>query len=424
MRRYHPAIVAATFAAAVVIGAAIGPSLSGAQQPPVMAPPPEPASSDPLELFSVMMPVFTHPRCANCHGAVDPHAESGPLEDTHDGGVVPAGGTCADPGCHTQTDDNHEETRWQTASPFHNFNGRTAKQLCDMQSGVADDLNARRPEGYFQHLNTDFLIDLAFVGQSGGANNSADPPRMGKDDFLKAARAWLDVGAKCNTWTGSITQHETFASRYSHPFPVEGGPITISVTEQAQRIVTIDRANGESTFRINQGGHQTMTSVTREAGCEVTLHSNINWTGQNQAPVRGKVTVRIRPDGSYTIRFVGPEEKTVTQESGHASATCPMPLPGATADTTVLEWVPWSMNINCPGNFTQDPATGNTIDCDLFDPRHPRLKGTMKRTIKDHTDASDRQTWLSVSPVGISRSDDGSSIPVTIVTTWDLTLPP
>jgi hypothetical protein len=25
-------------------------------------------SSDPIELFSKLMPVFSHPRCANCHG--------------------------------------------------------------------------------------------------------------------------------------------------------------------------------------------------------------------------------------------------------------------------------------------------------------------------------------------------------------------
>jgi hypothetical protein len=80
-------------------------------------------------------------------------------------------------------------------------------------------------------------------------------------------------------------------------------------------------------------------------------------------------------------------------------------------------------SIRCPGNFTQNPAGGNSIDCDIFDPpRQPRLKGSMTRTILNHEDAADPQSWLSVSPVGISRSDNGASQPVIVVTTWDFEL--
>jgi len=424
MMRRNTAIVAAACAAALAAVLALG------QQPPAIpTPPPEPASSDPLELFTVMVPTFTHPRCANCHGAVDPHAESGPLEDTHDGGIIEAGGTCANSGCHTQTNDTQEETRWQTASPFHNFNGKTAKELCDMQSGVADDKNARRPDGYYEHLNTDFLIDLAFVGQSGGANSSTDPPPLHKDDFLKAARAWVNVGNKCNSWTGSITQHETFASSYSYLQGGAGSPIRVTVHEQAQRIFTLDRANGDSEVRINQGGQQTMVTVITSEGpygpCETTITSNNRWTGQNQGAEPGGMNVQIRPDGSYTIRFSGPAEKTVTQDSGHASTNCPGAPPGPTADTTDLDWNTWRSSIHCPANFTQDPAGGNTIDCDLYDSKtNPRLKGTMVRTLRRHEDAPDPQSWMEVSTVGISRSDTGAQLPVTVVTTWDFTLPP
>lgn len=98
---------------------------------------------------------------------------------------------------------------------------------------------------------------------------------------------------------------------------------------------------------------------------------------------------------------------------------------GPTADTTVLEWDPWQTTISCPGNFVQDPAGGNTIDCELYDPvGQPRLKGTMMRTLRQHEDAPDPQSWREVSPVGNSRADDGAQLPVTVVTTWDLSLPP
>lgn len=420
MRQRRAAIAATALAA--VFGCVL--ALAQPRPPAVTALPPAPASSDPLDLFSAMMPVFTHARCANCHGAVDPHAESGPLADTHDGGIVAPGGTCADSGCHSQTDDSHDETRWQTASPSHNFNGRSARQLCDMQSGVADGMNSSRTDGYFQHLSTDFLIDLAFVGQSGGASNSADPPPMSKDAFLEAARAWLDGGNKCSAWTGSITQQETFASLYAFPLGGAGSGIEVSVNEQAQRIFTLDRANGVSQVRINQGGRQTMITEMRQDGCVTTITSISDWQGQNAAPAPGDVTIRIARDGSYTIRFVGPPEQTVTNDSGRASSTC-APPPAPTADATPLEWDPWKMTIRCPANFTQDPASGNTIDCDLFDPKHnPRLKGTMVRTLRNHEDAADPQSWMAVSPVGNSRADDGSSIPITVVTTWDFTLPP
>jgi len=46
------------------------------------------------------------------------------------------------------------------------------------------------------------------------------------------------------------------------------------------------------------------------------------------------------------------------------------------------------------------------------------------RTLRRHEDAPDPQSWMEVSTVGISRSDTGAQLPVTVVTTWDFTLPP
>lgn len=159
--------------------------------------------------------------------------------------------------------------------------------------------------------------------------------------------------------------------------------------------------------------------------CEITTTSNGRWSGQNQGPAPGNVSVFIRPDGSYTIRLAGPKEKTVSQDSGHQTTTCPGQPMGPSADTTALDWDPWKTNIHCPSTFQQDPQGGNSIECDLYDPRtNPRLKGTMTRTLRSHEDAPDPASWLEVSPVGISRADTGAQIPVTVVTTWDLTLPP
>ncbi len=402
-------------------------------------------SADPIALFTELVPVFTHDRCANCHGGVDPHAESGPLADTHDGGIIPQGGTCADSGCHTQTDDSDPAHRWMTAAPHHAFGGKSARELCDMQSPIAQRMQA--PEDYYHHLNSDLLIDLAFVGQSGGANPSPQPspPPMRKNDFLKAARAWLDAGAGCGGWAGTITREERFGASYTYPMAGMPPPSSVTVTENANRTLTLDRRDGVSTVTVNQGGRSKLTQVMHTIGpsgpCEITIVSMSTWTGRDAAqpvgvPVvrpapgastsvvgRGGMDVQINSDGSYVISFTTPKERTTSAETGNSTTNCgPLP-PMNSSDSTDLEWQPRHFTIRCPSNFTQNPAGGNSIDCDLFDPpRQPRLKGTMTRTIINHEDAADPQSWLSVSPVGISRADDGTSIPVVITTAWDFVL--
>jgi len=301
-------------------------------------------SADPIELFTEMVPVFTHDRCANCHGGVDPHAESGPLADTHDGGIIPQGGTCADSGCHTQTDDSNPQHRWMTAALHHSFGGKSARELCDMQSPIAQRMQA--PEDYYHHLNSDLLIDLAFVGRSGGANPSAQPspPPMRKDDFLKAARAWLDAGAGCGSWAGTITRKEKLGASYTYPLAGMPPPSSVTVTENAERDMTLDRRDGVSTVNIRQGGRSNLTQVMHTTGpngpCEITTTSMSTWTGRDAAqpggvPVvrpgpgappgvvaRGGLHVQINPDGSYVISFTTPEERTTTAETGHATTDC------------------------------------------------------------------------------------------------------
>ena len=305
------------------------------------------------------------------------------------------------------------------------FHNRDMKMLCKLQQVHARSMGAGT---YLGHLSTDELIGAAFDGLRGGAASTADRPPMGRDAFVEAAAEWVQIGgAGCGGWVGEITQHETFASSYSYvPFGM-APPSSITVTENAQRIVTVDRRDGQVMFRISQGGQWHMRQVMHTTGlagpCTITITGQATWTGENRNPAPGKVNIAIAADGSYAIRFTGPAERTTSVESGDGVTDCgPMP-PMASSDQGALDWDPRSFTIRCPPNFTQDAQSGNTIDCDLYDPeRNPRLKGTMVRTIKDHVDAADPQSWLTVSPVGISRSDTGASIPVTIVTTWNFTL--
>src|SRR5262245_42679 len=59
-----------------------------------------PAPREPLEYFSEMMPVFTHARCINCHGAVNPTTGA-----AHGGGVITTE-SCTS-GCHDQADNDN-----------------------------------------------------------------------------------------------------------------------------------------------------------------------------------------------------------------------------------------------------------------------------------------------------------------------------
>ena len=395
------------FAGCCALLLAAGTTLVSAQQKPV--------AGDPLELFAVMMPVFSHARCANCHGGVDPHAESGPLADTHDGGIIPMGATCADSGCHTQTDDSHPETQWKTAAPHHAFGGKSAKELCDMQSPIAQRMKA--PEDYFHHLNGDFLIDLAFVGRSGGANTSDPaPPPMQKKPFLIAARAWLDAGAGCGEWKGTITQTETFESKYG--FQTAAGANTMR--ESAKRVVTLTRTNGQTTAEIEMSGYQTQQLVNQDKSCTITITNEKKWNNAaSTGPKPATIRFEIASDGTYRIRFKGPPEKTRTAHSGSAVSTCasfPQPTPG----NTDLNWKPWVFNIRCPPKRPINRQLGEDVECDLFDPENwPRLKGKLTRVLVDRSYAADPQSWLMVSPTSVFRPDTATQLPIKVVTEWD-----
>jgi len=378
--------------------------------------------ADPIELFAKLMPVFTHSRCINCHGAVNPFAGN-----THDGGVIAAGFdfTVEDMGvrnaaclqCHTTSPD------WRLAPRHLAFVNMDTKALCQLQ---ADQVRRRSPAGYISHLEGDILIDLAFEGYSGGASDVPAQPAMSKQEFLAAARTWLSTGrAGCGGWAGTITQTETFAANYGYPIQAGSGPSSTTVSESAKRVYALERIDGKVTVKIEQGGHNTMTTVIRDIGpngpCTSTATNNSDWIGLNSGTAEGRTNIDIKPDGSYAIRMIGPMEKTSGDGSSDLVTDCgPLPTVHDTNAPIELDWDPWTFTIRCPADFTPDLVRGESIDCDLYDPeRFPFLKGTMTRVIINESDADKRQSWLRVSPVGNSRSDTGASLPIKIVTTWD-----
>ncbi len=383
-------------------------------------------SGDPIELFAKLMPVFSHARCINCHGRVDPFYEfRGPPQVEHGGEVV---GDPNDPpmeridacdGCHDATPEI--ANTWMLATligPHLNWVGKSTKELCELQAHEYRRMKTAA-RTWMQHLNVDVLITQAFDGMAGGAReppDQPDPPPLKRGEFLKAAQDWVDAGASCGGWEGTITQTETFASSYSYPWADYPPPSNVEVHEQAQRTVTINRIDGETTIKISQGGRALIKRTAHMAGpngpCKAIYTDTQDWTGQNDAEVEAKSRIEIAEDGSYTIFFAGPKEKTLTTRAGDMVSDCGVP-PMHSADSTVLDWPEWKHTIRCPTDFGI---------CQAFDPDSKHLAGTVTRTLISHEDAADPYSWLEVSEVGISRIDDGSQLPVKVKTTWDLTL--
>jgi hypothetical protein len=367
--------------------------------------------SDPLEYFAEMMPVFTHDRCTGCHGRVNPERATG---NNHSMGQFTDSRDCID--CHTQT------PGWKTR-PDLAFINKTTKQLCQMQSSHVEHIRnsaraasmpiAHADAAYLAHLSGDNLIGAAFIGEAAGALSPANPPRLSRREFVDAARDWLKVGAGCGEWKGTITQTEKFEANYG--YPADGGKRRVHHAESANSQVTITRDNGVSKGTFTMGGQSTLVQTMDLGGCTSTTTVNGSWGTDTPADSPVSVTIKIADDGSYTIRFVGPHEKTRSSSTDRTQHNCPGPqLPASPSEPPLeLDWNPWAFTIRCPSPYAI---------CQLFDPDNRTLSGTFERTILNHEDAADPHSRLTTSLAGISRSDTGGSLPVKVTATWDLTL--
>jgi hypothetical protein len=141
-----------------------------------------------LGMFGEMMPVFTSPRCVNCHGGINPFKG-----DSHEAGAIDVpldsnGDMSSDDKdravcqeCHTAGNG-----QWRTAPSALSFVGKDTLTLCRrMRSSDA-------AAGFVGHITNDDLIGLAFVGQRGVGDDSAfgplvpDPPPMSRQDMIAA----------------------------------------------------------------------------------------------------------------------------------------------------------------------------------------------------------------------------------------------
>ncbi|HEX5437866.1 MAG TPA: hypothetical protein VFW98_11950 [Gemmatimonadaceae bacterium] len=162
--------------------------------------------------FTAMMPAFSHPRCANCHGGIDVFAPS--AQQTHDGGQI-ASTTIVDSsdfkmrlgpvhvfqqGDVTACQDCHDVPGWVQPSLSLAFAGRTTTQICKQVKG------RDTPSVFAQHIHQDPLLLAGFAGRRGQNDLSPEPPPLSLADFQKYATAWMRlVEGSGDKWKGGRT---------------------------------------------------------------------------------------------------------------------------------------------------------------------------------------------------------------------------
>src|SRR6185503_4968031 len=176
VRRLAVAAVAATFvASAIVIGARATTSSSGLQQIVTT----DLLNDDPLAKFAKLMPVISHPRCANCHGGSSPfegvnHPRSVMLPEVaarlRDGNGDHDFANQGSEVCNTCH--NVVDTAWVLAHGFSRFKDQTARQVCSLWK---TSLHDSAPE-LLTHLQNDTLIKIGFQG-----NKNIDDPDVRVD---------------------------------------------------------------------------------------------------------------------------------------------------------------------------------------------------------------------------------------------------
>jgi hypothetical protein len=211
-----------------------------------------------LAMFGEMMPVFTSPRCSNCHGGVDPvsgaNHEPGPVPDSTRSSNGDMGfdeqKVCQE--CHTAG-----TPQWRTAPSSMGFVSKDTLTLCRQMRGNFGLSNAANdPDAgaaFVNHLATDDLIGVGFVGQGGIGDDSpfapidAAPPPMSRAEMIDAAKRWVGPGqAKCgaNGWNGTITSTTTAQNRQNPQ------PGTLLIKDSATELV-VTLAVVESTATAN-----------------------------------------------------------------------------------------------------------------------------------------------------------------------------
>lgn len=324
-----------------------------------------------MQLFQPLLQVIRHPRCSNCHGAVNPITGQ-----NH----VPGAEKPEDcPDCHMQG--------WTTPSPAHFFVGKSDRELC----GLFSDFAAKQGHPLFisNHLRGDELIVAAFVGTAAGQRDPADPPPIKQPAFITLAEDWLARGYGACEAEGTITQVETVHSEdVWHMAPYTDDAVVQDATRTATITVSGSRYNAKITMQGSiRGTHVQHLHDAQGRPCTVTLTTTQNWDGTTNGPAKVVVkdtvffadTDPAKGQRDYRIDVTLPAEHSHRTSSGTVADGCGMNTPDWTPDALELDW---------------DPSTF-TLEGHLDDTRQTNLVGACDRMVK-HRDVGETKGVLEM----------------------------
>lgn len=329
-----------------------------------------------IPAFAKMAPTFRQPRCANCHGGINPFADP----TAHKGGTRDPQemetGECNT--CHSELPplEHGKEPKWELpVLPDHSFVNKDATTLCKMMKrafhkGLDFEMHILNDNG-----KTNFQ-GIAFLGTRGIPGIERDPIRgITLGQFFSQAEAWveaMDVDEfEGDDRCGCVAMHFAIEVYYEATINLgilhnvlKEGPITIPITFKDDRTFV-----GQGTFPmstagtdaacVSQGQGSMMVQVTGKAVEELNDHRmHIELT--NVSPLSGSVVVSCPPLG-YAGQLGGTNKRTLKFDLlgfiGEAQAQ-PLPLPAPGLQNRVCVKL---IDLSLPSG-TDAPCTTTPVD--------------------------------------------------------------
>ena len=323
-----------------------------------------------VSAFDEMMPVLFHPRCLNCHGAVNPFVDpqtgghlGGNMTDSATGSPMPSS-SCED--CHG------ELPGWDTPGQAMFFVGKNAKDLCmqfkDFEpTGSLFVGHIERDNGGIQFIATAFQGTRALntLGETSyeeavGHAPAAEPPPGTHRQFAAAARDW--VNAMGAGWTASrdcgCMVHGAWYGTVSARGRIEGLPYTLTLASDANVIFEIDsswkrpRADRRSVYYKTTGGMATW-SARASNGCRGGLSGTmpLDTIDEDGHPMG---ELRLEDLGNGTTRYEATTGSWPDRWSPIFNVRCDMS--GTMVDMPALNYIPgWWL----AGEVTLPPMSVN-----------------------------------------------------------------
>lgn len=224
-----------------------------------------------VRTFAELMPVFNHPRCANCHFGIDVYAES--AEQLHGGGRMPKDEDGAiplfDPACGTCHD--AVPRLWMQPRPEMGAYqaGMSAAEICET-------IKSGSPDFLLEHIRRDRLIGAAFEGRRGHTELAPAPPPMTREAFEARIAAWVEAQRvrRDDRWPdprscGCTLSDSTYRVVYRQRYQSEKRGLAWDVTYRAD--LAPNTAEDPQDQLIGEGRYQGVVKVVA-ANCTNPLH--------------------------------------------------------------------------------------------------------------------------------------------------------